>query len=661
MEADRTTQWRAAAATTGGPDRRRPSGWDRIEAPAARPLFRPTPRTAMVFPLVVLVAVLPGLAALNAWDMTPPGPLWGLRGLAVLDGLVLDQVPAAGAIKPAQEAAAYRLLAFQPPLYAWLEAALFGLDGDRDPLASVLPSYVAGGLAVMLVYLHGRLWRGAGLGLIAAILVGFNQNLLLRMQEATPSTLALCGVLTMLLAYGWHERVIGEALRPPLWAGPTATTIAGGLATGLALLSLGGLALIVVPILLLHQYYLRAELPPPPGGRLRRWRRPPWLAWRDHPGGLNALIASAIALAVALPWFVMMVRWHGWQAIAALRVPPERSLSALAQSLPGRLVELGPVTLPLGLYGAVRAVRTALVDEANSRESVGGAFWVIWLVVAALVPAAWPQGPQSAFDLVLMVPLSLLAAQTIADLVHRRVPVRALIWLAPATSLSVAWWASADLRDAVDDVVHGRAEAATALGLHMALDLIVISVVLIRAVDRWARRRDDRQRGIIAVFLAAVLIVSAVDGVLEVVFRHGIDRDLLALRTMILRRNRENPFQVVAVLSPPGGGPAPSPPSADGGANLFNEGPSPGGRLRFILRTALPHLPQRDLSDIAELSSLPEGQRLVILAGTDQHLAGSERLRLGLEAIHPGRSGILDAYATARDRPKPTATRPGGP
>ena len=53
-------------------------------------------------------------------------------------------------------------------------------------------------------------------------------------------------------------------------------------------------------------------------------------------------------------------------------------------------------------------------------------------------------------------------------------------------------------------------------------------------------------------FLLAVLAITAVDGLLEVVFRHGIDRDLLALRTMILRRNRDNPFQVVAVVSPPG-------------------------------------------------------------------------------------------------------------
>ena len=45
-----------------------------------QPLVRPAPRSGMVFPLVVLVAVLPGMAALNSWDLTPPGPMRLLRG-----------------------------------------------------------------------------------------------------------------------------------------------------------------------------------------------------------------------------------------------------------------------------------------------------------------------------------------------------------------------------------------------------------------------------------------------------------------------------------------------------------------------------------------------------------------------------------------------------
>src|SRR5438067_8325721 len=86
----------------------------------ARPLVRPAPRSAMFFPLVVLAAVLPGLSALNSWDLTPPGPWWGLRALAVLDGHRLDQAPAADAVATPAEASAFRNVALQPPLYAWL-------------------------------------------------------------------------------------------------------------------------------------------------------------------------------------------------------------------------------------------------------------------------------------------------------------------------------------------------------------------------------------------------------------------------------------------------------------------------------------------------------------------------------------------------------------
>jgi 4-amino-4-deoxy-L-arabinose transferase-like glycosyltransferase len=620
---------------------RAPGGSGEVLRSMDRPLIRPAPRSAMVFPLVVLIAVLPGMVALNAWDLTPPGPLWGLRGLAVLDGLVLDQMPAAAEIKSVPESTAFKLVAFQPPLYAWLEALGFWLSSDRDPLASVLPSYVAGALVVVLVYLHGRLWRGAGLGLTAAILMGFNQNLLLRIQEATPATLVVCGVLAALLAYGWHERMAAESARPWSWSAPVVWAAVGGLALGAAFLSLGGLALIVIPIVFLHQFYLSAPVASSSQHSVPRFW---WRDRRDSPGIVDGLLALSIALVVALPWYVLMVKSYGWQALFALRAPPDSLTGEIQAGLLPRLIKLAPVTLPLALYGAVRAIRSALVDESETPEAVGGSFWVIWLAVAALAPVVWPGGPRKAFDLLLLVPISLLAAQTIADLANRRLSVRALMLLAPATAMSIAWWASADLNKSVDDVIHGRADTATALGLHLAVDLVVVSVLLVRALYRWARRRDDRQRGILAVFLLAVLAVTVVVGLLEGLFRHSETHALLSLRTMILRRNRENPFQVVAVVSP-----SVFERSA-GGSGPAGERPLPGGRLRFILRTALPRVAQRDLHAIDGLFSLPDGQRLIVLAGTGQRLSSADQLRLGLEAIHPGRSGILDAYATARNR-----------
>ena len=139
----------------------------------------------------------------------------------------------------------------------------------------------------------------------------------------------------------------------------------------------------------------------------------------------------------------------------------------------------------------------------------------------------------------------------------------------------------------------------------------------------------------------------AVGGVREVVFRHSETNDLLMLRTMILRRNREQPFHVVAVVSPHS---VLSMPTDEAAAASLLDAPYPGGRLRFILRTALPDLPQLDLTDVDELLSLPDVPRLVILYGAGQRLSYSVQARLGLEAIHPGRDGILDAYATASTR-----------
>ena len=77
---------------------------------------------------------------------------------------------------------------------------------------------------------------------------------------------------------------------------------------------MGGLPLIAIPIILLHQYYLRpASRRRPARGPSRRWLR---LSWRDTRAGSTPCWPWRSRLAVALPWFVLMVRTHGWAAIA---------------------------------------------------------------------------------------------------------------------------------------------------------------------------------------------------------------------------------------------------------------------------------------------------------------------------------------------------------
>ena len=141
---------------------------------------------------------------------------------------------------------------------------------------------------------------------------------------------------------------------------------------------------------------------------------------------------------MAAPWHVLMFARHGSAALGALLVPFDPWFAHKTGVL-ARLVDLAPASLTLGLFAAVRMIRLALIDEDESPAIVGGVFWVLWLAVALLLPVVWPSGPRSLLELSLLVPLSLLAASAIADLANRRIPVRTLNWLAPATAVCVAW------------------------------------------------------------------------------------------------------------------------------------------------------------------------------------------------------------------------------
>ncbi len=611
--------------------RRRPETWARTEGQvtSARPLIRPAPRSAMFFPLVVIVAVLPGLYALNWWDLTPPGPWWGIRSLAVLQGKIADQVGAVAGLSLA-ETSVYTNVAYQPPLYAWLSAIALGIVPDLAPWASVLPSYIAGAAVVMLAYLHGRLWRGPGVGLAAAILTGCNRSLLMQMQQASPTTLALVMTVASLYAYARHLRAgSGSAGNWP-WGDGTHWLAIGGVALGLGLMAEGVVALVVIPIALLHQAYLTADPRTTEIPLIKRLK----LGLRDNPSLIAGLLVIGIGLAIAGPWHTRMLMKHGRSFLDALAAPPE----AGGPGIPGllsRLVELAPATLPLGLYGAIRAVRRALVSDENDFATVGGVFWVLWLAVAMLGPTIWPTGPRATFDLLVLIPLNLLAAQAMAGLAYRQVPIRLLNILAPATAVCVVWWVSGNLREAVAELAHGHASPETGLGLHLAIDLVVAAILFTRWLEKWARRRDDRQRKVLAGFLLAVLATTIAGGLTRIAHIQPQTRDYLELRDVLLRRHDVRPIQEIDIIGP------------DRRPFLRPDSPAVDGRLRFILRTTLPQIVPRHLATTDELLALPapEGARVVILVGTEQRLSYPVQSRLGLETIFPGTSG-LDAYAT---------------
>jgi hypothetical protein len=349
-------------------------------------------------------------------------------------------------------------------------------------------------------------------------------------------------------------------------------------------------------------------------------------------------LALLLGLLIAVPWHVMMFLRHGRAFVSALFDPPQAS--GASSGLISRLVELAPATLPFGVYGAVRALKHALAKgDEDDRDTVGGTLCLAWFALAALTPIVLSRGPRPALNLFLLVPLNLFSAATIVDLSARRIPARALCWIAPIATATTAWWTSTHLRQAAADIVRLQPPGSdSALGMHLAIDLVVVMLVAVVGLDRWARRNDDRRLLILGGCLGAALAVTITAGLREVRFRHRETSDLLALRDAILRRHAVKPFTTLAVVGPS--------PWADAA------GAKPGGRLRFLLRATLPDLAQMDVATLDDLKGLPGGHQLVLLAGAKVRIDYSSQSRLGLEAIYPGRSGELEAFATRFESPR---------
>jgi hypothetical protein len=424
-----------------------------------------------------------------------------------------------------------------------------------------------------------------------------------------------------------------------------------GLGLALALLAVGPFAFAAVAVIIAHRLTIGAE---PIPRRLRgNWRSlQPVLVERALPGLLGAC-AVVLAVAIAAPWYAPMAMRYGWPFWAAVLGGAERSPNGQGLGL-ASLSLLAPATTVLGALGLVRAIirivearRAGAVDQS---AVAGGALWVCWLMVMLVVLAFVSERASLLARLALLAPLNLLAAQTILDLAERRFSSRSLIWLAPATVVSLLWAALPELRSALVDVAHGRRPSAnTTLALHVALDFLVIMGLAIRGFDRWTRSNDARRRLLIGVFLVAVLGFTFITGFREVQFRHRETIELLDLRDAIVRRHAERPLNLLAVVAADFDAAPAADPQA--GVPLLQ----PGGRLRFVLRSALPHLAQIDLPSVQELRSLPDLERIVVLTGRGARLSYALQARLRLNLVHPGESGFLQAYATPIE---PTSASP---
>ena len=640
-----------------------------------RALVRPASRSFMFGPLAVLIAILPGLYGLTHWDLTPPGPWWGLRGLAVLDeGLWIDQSPMAESIAGSVAFNSIRNIALQPPLFAWLEACLVYVSPTRSPLATVLPSYTGGVLLILVVYFQARTWSKPGTAILAVWIFAFHIRTIDAMQRAGPATLGAASLVGALQFYSLHIQAgQGGRIR-----GRILYAMACGACLGLSLMSVGLIGLMIIPVIGIHQVALNAG--ESPLERPRHW----YEAWRVAPGLFYGATSLVVAMVISAPWHVWMTLVHSSEFWMVL-LEPSRNLGSLNRGPIGHLLDAAPLTLVPALYAAWRAVQKVvsghqqststdehltraawqdqLLQENGQEDQTGLLLWTIWSSVALALSVYWPLGPQNTLNLILSAALSLMAADTIRGLSQRYIKAEKLVWITPLTVLGLCWWGSETLRKEFSSLQrHGILSPPGTFHFwqipKLAIGLIALTLGCLW-LRNWCRKNDSRTRFILAGFVSLILFLQMGFGVNELRFRHPITRQLLELRESIVRRNQVSRIQqihVVGSIAPESlsnlraepldqsVSPKPSPPLP----TQTTLGIDPAGRLRFVLHSALPRVPQTDHNSIEPLFDSPKGERLVIMIGPENRLSIADQARLGLEPIYPGMAKIMTAFATSR-------------
>jgi 4-amino-4-deoxy-L-arabinose transferase-like glycosyltransferase len=600
------------------------------------------------------------------------------------DNLWIDQSPMTSTISHGQENESLAIIAAQPPLYVWAEAVLLRVSPSRSPLATVLPAYVSGTLLILLVYRQARTWSKPGTAIIAAWIVGFHPRTLDAMQRCSPATLGAALILASLQFYSEHI-LAGQGGRI---RGRILFAVGCGACLGLSLMTMGLVGLVIIPIILLHQLALNAG--ESPLERPRNW----YEAWRSLPGFFYGSSAMIVALCVAAPWHVWMSMVHGsefWRDLSE----PSKSLGTTIRGPIHHLLDASPIFLIPAVYSAWLSIRNWFAgskspeiandqltrpewrDQAardNLEQDRNGMFlWTIWAIVVLALSLYWPLGPTNTLGLLLTCSLALLAAHTIRGLSQRQIPARMLIRMTPLIVLGFCWWASSDVRLAlIVGQTQGIRNAFTGHHGRALILTIIFSIAtwaFASASTRWIRRNDLRIRLVLALDVFCMLAVQMILGVNELRFRHDITRQLLDLREAIVRRNQIDRIEHIHLV----GSISPRdlvtlrPYEHESGSfvpmrTVVTPNPTgidPAGRLRFILRSALPRVPQTDHTSVDSLFRAPISQSLVILVGNDSRLSIAEQSRLGLEPIHPGVARILTAFASG-SRPRtrqPTAAQ----
>ncbi|MBS0204409.1 MAG: glycosyltransferase family 39 protein [Planctomycetes bacterium] len=324
-------------------------------------LFSPV-RGATVFgPLVVLVGLIPSLAAVLCGEFDDPAAGWALRAVDVSTAAEIQDW-----LEPGRNGLGDGYLD-QAPLSAWFQAVSVTSLG-LDQLASWhLVSLALACCTIWATYSLGRRLGGASFGLVGAIVLATHPIMLRSAISPSPTALGL--LLIVLAVNGFLGHLEGPSQLVSM------RMLAGAIAWGLALLAVGPVAVVMVIPFLVHSWLLQGGRNETAAGSAaaRVWQF--WL-------GIRAVSVFLItALSFSGWWQLMMLANHGrefwlgwWAGSVELNFPSATPHSIWREWLSQQSFVLG--FLLVGLMTVIQELRRPGTEVSRRRCQFVLGWWL---------------------------------------------------------------------------------------------------------------------------------------------------------------------------------------------------------------------------------------------------------------------------------------------
>lgn len=289
----------------------------------------------------------------------------------------------------------------KPPLFFWLQAAMMQLFGVNE-FSARLPNALCGIITLVYLYNLGQKLHGHRFGLLwsLAFLGSITPHLYFRSGIIDPffNLFIFIGLVNLIFA-SWKRERLGGAMTAPKreWT----YVLLGGFVLGLAILTKGPVAYLIVGLVLLV-YWL-----------LSRFR------WFITP--LQFLAFSVAASVVSLAWYGLDVYLHGstlMQAFLAYNIRLFSTPDAGHEGFPAfHFIILLVGCFPASIFG-IRAFGSLFIERNYQREFRR---WMLILFWVVLILFTLVQSKIVHYSSLCYFPLTYFAALTLVQLEERKI------------------------------------------------------------------------------------------------------------------------------------------------------------------------------------------------------------------------------------------------